>query len=215
MAFGLPLIPDQLGTFFLNASDRFFIAKMENLNEVGLYSVGSQIGTLILLLVFGFILSFGPYQFGAMKRGTHIDKVKIVKISYMFLFSLLIIIIFLYYLSPYVFYLLDPIYSNANQYVVWIAFGYFFWGVYCLAQQYFLFEKKTKSLMGLTVSAIILNLILNYFLVSKYGTIGAAYSTTISYAVVGLIAIIKANRMYPMPWMLVLRNFFFFKKSNI
>ena len=200
LSFGLPLIPDQLSTFFLNASDRFFIARLENLDEVGLYSVGSQIGTIILILVFGFILTFGPYQFNIMKEGTYEGKIKIVQISIIFLIVLAFAILAVYLFSPIIFYLIDVRYVESAQYVIWIAGGYFFWGIYCLAQQYFLFEKKTKVLMYLTIGAILLNLILNYFLVVKFGTIGAAYSTTISYIFLGIVAIFISNKFYPMPW---------------
>ena len=88
LSFGLPLIPDQLGSFLLNISDRFFIVKMESLAEVGIYSIGSQIGMVVLILCQAFFLGFSPFQFKSMKEGSMEAKIKIVQISIGFMFVL-------------------------------------------------------------------------------------------------------------------------------
>jgi len=204
LLFGIPLIPDQLSMFALSMSDRFFIAKLENITEVGLYSVGSQIGMIIAVLISAFLTGFVPFQIRSLKKSTYIDKVNIVKISYLFLGGLIFVIGFLVLFTPYIFSFLGKEFEGGQQFVFWIASGYFFWAIYVLGQQYFLFLNKTKYLMYLSLFIIILNLGLNILLIKKYGTIGAAYSTTISYAIIGFLGYFLAQKVLPMPWLFFL-----------
>ena len=61
--------------------------------------------------------------------------------------------------------------------------------------------KKTKVIALITLVAVLTNLVLNYFLIKEFGTLGAAYSTLISYAVIAAITFIIANKTFPMPWL--------------
>ena len=53
----------------------------------------------------------------------------------------------------------------------------------------------------ITLLGVLTNLVLNYLLIKEFGTIGAAYSTLISYALIATITFIIANRIFPMPWL--------------
>ena len=52
--FGLPLVPSALFLWVTNFSDRFFIVKLADTEEVGLYSVGVRIASVMALLVTAF-----------------------------------------------------------------------------------------------------------------------------------------------------------------
>ena len=121
----------------------------------------------------------------------------------------------LYLATPFIFYWLNEEYSGGAKYVIWIALGYFFRGIYFLAVQYFMFENKTKIIMYLSSGAIVLNLFLNYFLIDIFGTIGAAYATTISFASLGIISILLSNYIYPMPWYFGLKTLLLNGKNKI
>ena len=58
--FGTPLIMHQIGKFVINQSDRLFLAKMVSVEEMGIYSVGYQVGTIVLILVTAFSNFFSP-----------------------------------------------------------------------------------------------------------------------------------------------------------
>ena len=49
--FGLPLVPSGLALWAIDFADRFFLLKLKDAAEVGLYSVGVRVSTAILLLL--------------------------------------------------------------------------------------------------------------------------------------------------------------------
>ena len=52
--FGLPLVPSMLALWMLNFGDRFFILKLADASEVGVYSIGSRIASAMVLLLTAF-----------------------------------------------------------------------------------------------------------------------------------------------------------------
>jgi len=200
LTFGIPLIPEQLCIFALNMSDRFFIAKMEALDQVGIYSVGSQIGLIISILLMSFMKGFTPYFMRTLANITEYQKLRIVKITYLFIIGLFTAVIALSFAAPLIFKFFNKSYASGSQYVFWIGLGFFFWSFYAFAQRYIMFVKKSRILMVLALIAICINFILNYLLIKEFGTIGAAYATVISYATLGVMGLVMANKVYPMPW---------------
>ena len=53
----------RIGKFVINQSDRLFLAKMVSVEEMGIYSVGYQVGTIVLILVTAFSNFFSPFLF--------------------------------------------------------------------------------------------------------------------------------------------------------
>jgi O-antigen/teichoic acid export membrane protein len=207
LAFGLPLIPHILSATVISMSDRFFIASMVSIDEVGIYNVGYQIGMIINVLVVSFGQSYVPWLYGNLiKRDANVDK-KIVNISYLsfisiFTLALILSIISNLFLEFYV----GETFSTSTIYVFWIASGYAFHGMYTIVAGYIFYVKKTKILGFLMPILALMNIGLNLLMIPIFGPIGAAYSTTLIYFMEFLIVWIVAGKIYPMPW-----NFFNFK----
>ena len=71
---------------------------------------------------------------------------------------------------------------------------------------YFHYNEDTRYLTVFTMIAVILNLILNYYLVKKFNALGAAYATLITYSFYFLITAFTAIKKYNVP---------VFKKSDL
>ena len=52
--FGLPLVPSMLALWLLNFGDRFFLLKLTDASEVGVYSIGARIASAMVLLLTAF-----------------------------------------------------------------------------------------------------------------------------------------------------------------
>ena len=52
--FGMPLVPSMLALWMLNFGDRFFILKLADQSEVGVYSIGARIASAMVLLLAAF-----------------------------------------------------------------------------------------------------------------------------------------------------------------
>jgi O-antigen/teichoic acid export membrane protein len=201
LAFGSPLILHQIGKFVINQSDRIFLAKMISVEEMGIYSVGYQVGMLVLIVVTAFSNFYSPFLFERLHMGGEKNKFEVLKVSYFFALILLVILILLTALSPLLFnYLIDVRYAGAVKYVFWIGLGYFFWAIYILFTGYIFFLKRSKILGYIAIVNIILNVGFNYFFIKWFGAIGAAYATCLSYLIVCLIIGYISSRLYPMPW---------------
>ena len=95
---------------------------------------------------------------------------------------------------------MDKRYIRATAYVFWIGLSYFFWGIYLIFSGFLFYAKKTAILGRLAILNVVLNLILNYFLIQWFGALGAAYATCISFFIIALVIVWKVYLLYPMPW---------------
>ena len=64
----------------------------------------------------------------------------------------------------------------------------------------YLLQQEAFNLFVISLIELVLNLILNYILINKYQTIGAAYSTAITYFVMSALAVFVAIKIQMLPW---------------
>ncbi|MGP1991706.1 lipopolysaccharide biosynthesis protein [Zobellia laminariae] len=201
LSFSLPLVFHTLGGNLIGFSDRFFILFMLGLSEVGIYSVGYQIGMVIALLQNSFNQAWVPFFFGKLKENNHAEKVRIVKISYAYFLLILFLVLVFYLLTPFIYkYFIGSAFTTGSAVVLWILLGYAFNGMYKMVANYLFYLKKTKLIAYMTLGSAILNLILNYLLIQKNGILGAAQATTITFFVLFLGVFILSYKNYKMPW---------------
>ena len=58
-----PMLPTLLAAWLLNLSDRIFIERYFSLEDVAVYSIGSKISGVIIILFSAFSLAYSPYFF--------------------------------------------------------------------------------------------------------------------------------------------------------
>jgi O-antigen/teichoic acid export membrane protein len=198
---GAPLIPHELGTTVINMSDRLFISKMVGLEAAGLYSLGYQVGMVVYMVCSSFNQAWAPYLFRTLHEGDHDARRSLVRKTYGVAGALMIVIPVFSLFVPLLYRLfIHEQFAASRPFVYWTAIGYGFYGLYILVVNYIYFAKKTHILTGLTVGSALVNLILNYLLVARFGAIGAAYATTASFGMFFLLAWWLSNKVCPMPW---------------
>ena len=204
--YGLPLVPHQLGALILNYSDRYFIANFVNISATGLYNVGYTVGSIIGKVEGAFTTAYVPFLFEELSKNQLSADKKVVKVSWLFILALLVSTLALYGFSEVLFrYVIDQKYLEAKSFVLIISLGYFFSGCYKMVTGYIFYEKKTIYLTYLAVFNIIINLILNFFLIRNFGAMGAAYATLISFFLMFVITAFIANNVRKMPWFYFIR----------
>ncbi|GGM31897.1 polysaccharide biosynthesis protein [Paraliobacillus quinghaiensis] len=199
--FGIPLIPHAVGAFFITMSDRIFITNMVGIHETGIYTVGYQIGMIIQVLQDSFNRAWIPYLYKNLKQNRLNLKVKIVKITYIYFIVILVITLLLSLFSPLITeWFLSDTFAGASEFVIWVALGYAFNGMYKMVGGVIFYEKKTKLLSLVTFITAMLNLVLNYVLIKLNGAVGAAQATTLSFFVSFILTWILASKVHFMPW---------------
>jgi len=205
--FGFPLIFHQLSKFAVNQSDRIFISEMISVDEAGIYTIGYQFGSMILLPITAFSNFYTPFVYERLTSATDEAKTQIVKMCYLFIALIMFCFLMIALLSPFFFRIfIDQKFHEGMMYVNWVSLSYVFWGFYLLISSVIFYAAKTSFLGWLSVFSILLNGILNYVFISNFGAIGAVYATAISFLMIFIASFIFSNRILPLPW------FYFLKK---
>ena len=197
----LPLIPHAIGGVILTLGDRVFIDQMVSTAELGVYTVGYQFGMIMILITSSFNKIWSPWMYELLSKRKENNKKTIVKTTYLmsagYLILALIVTVLSYFLLPY---MTTEKYHSGIVYVIWIALGYAFFGMYTLVFPYGVHVGKTSYLGIISLSAAIINLVTNYYLIKLNGAIGAAQATLISYMFMFFAVWWYSNRLFPMPW---------------
>jgi O-antigen/teichoic acid export membrane protein len=201
LSFGIPLIPHALGGVIMTMTDRVFITNMVGIETTGVYTVGYQIGMIINLLATSFNQAYIPWLYAKLKENIMSSKRKIVKLTYTYYIIIILMAISLSIIAPtFLNYFVGKKFSQSSIYATWIAIGYAFNGMYLMVTNYMFYAQKTSYLAGVTFISALLNIVLNYVLISKYGAIGAAQATTIIYFIKFIFTWILSAKIYKMPW---------------
>ncbi|PCI70847.1 MAG: hypothetical protein COB26_01915 [Piscirickettsiaceae bacterium] len=199
---GLPLIIHVISGALFMMSDRLFISYFLGNSEVGIYAVAAQVAMIVFVIQQAFNQSWSPYVFKNLEIGTHEKKVKIVKMSYIAFAIFLILPVAAHLLSYPVFeFLIDAKFAQSITYVFWISLGFGFLGMYKVVTIYIFYEKKIHILALMTFLSLVVNFILNYFLIQVYGAVGVAYATAMTLALFFMFAFTVACKVHKMPWL--------------
>ena len=199
ITFSIPLIIHGLGRVIIDQSDLVFIEKFSSLNDVGLYSIGYQFGNLICIFCVIFQQFYSPYFFENMKLATNKTKWQSMKVNYIIILVSIVLVLILNLISPLIFQWFNTDYMGGLNYIAWIAISFVMYNGYQMFSLYFHYNEDTRYLTMFTMVAVILNLILNYYLVKKFNALGAAYATIITYSFYFLITAFTAIKKYNIP----------------
>jgi O-antigen/teichoic acid export membrane protein len=100
---------------------------------------------------------------------------------------------------PFVHGVLDRRYWGAEQLVPLVIGGYLFHAVFALFQMCALHARRAHFVWVVSMVALVVNLALNFAWDPKWGMLGAAWATTVAYAVEGLLMYLYAQRVYALP----------------
>jgi len=199
LAYGLPLVPHFLAHWVLSASDRIILAKFVSLADVGVYSVGYQIGSVMMLFATAGNNSLIPL-FGRLDLVKHKEVAGLMRIITYYVLALTFLALAIAMFAEEFIRLLPASYGRAASVVPWVVFGYLFMALYYPAIDVLnLVLGDTKRVAATTVLAAGVNITLNIILVPRYGMIAAAVTTTITYMLAGLL-VFSLARSFPLPY---------------
>jgi O-antigen/teichoic acid export membrane protein len=201
--FGIPLIPHTIGGLAITATDRILITNLVGIQDTGIYVVGSQIGMIISILATSFNRAYSPWLYEQLKKENILINLKIVKLTYVYYFCILLLAITLATTVPFFFkFLVGEKFVNSSQFIIWIALGGAFQGMYYMVTNYIFYAQKTHLLAWVTFLTAVINFIISYFLINWNGAIGAAQGTMIAFFISFLMTWFISAKLYKMPWSL-------------
>jgi O-antigen/teichoic acid export membrane protein len=209
LKFGLPLLPHLVAGPLIQFTDRFFINSYAGVHWTGIYNVAFQLGTALSLITVAFNQAYSPHLFETLSKITKSEKIRIVRNSYLLMIAYLAMAVAIFAVCPLLFRIFINVkFAAAQQFILVLALGSAFNGMYMLVTNYIFFEKKTHLLAWVTISNAVFSVLLNLILVRKFGAWGAASTYCITQFAVFISVWILSNRIYPMPWLA-----FFSKKT--
>ena len=194
--FGLPLVPSALMLWVTNLSDRFFLLKLADTDEVGLYSVGVRIASAMALALTAFRTAWPAFAYSIDDEGE-------AKRTYAWVLTYVVVFMSwaatgLALLSPWlVEWIAAPAFSSSSEVVGPLAFSVVLFSGYVVIAIGLGRTKRTQFNWVITGAAAIVNVSLNLFLIPRYGMMGAAIATLAAYATMFVGMIWWAQRVYP------------------
>ncbi|HEX6335274.1 MAG TPA: polysaccharide biosynthesis C-terminal domain-containing protein [Flavisolibacter sp.] len=200
-AFGFPLMFQQWSKMVLNSADRWFLAGIVSVYQMGIYNLGYQIGSMVSTLITGYINFLTPVLYNKLSLNDHYGFHRIRKSFFLFLVLLVFAVVALYILfllfsKP----LLGENYYESAPFIVFAGIATITFAFTIPYSSALAYRGKTRHLAAASMITLLLNLGLNYLLIREYLTFGAAYSTVISYLFLTLLIYYFYRKVYaPVP----------------
>ena len=199
LAFGLPRIPHGAAHQVIAGADRYVLSLYEALREVGIYSVGANLGLGMKLFLSAFENAWAPFYFSEMKdpeakatfRAVTMYGVAILALMVAGLSALALDLVRL---------MTTPQYYGAAVIVPWIGLGVALQGWYLLTSIGLNITKRTMYYPVATGLAAAASVGMSLLLVPRFGAIGAAWSNALAYAVLAGSAMVFSQRVYPVTY---------------
>ena len=195
LAYSVPLIANSLSWWVLNSSDRVMITYYCSASDLGLYTAASKIPALLSVITTIFmqawtVSSIKEYD-NEKSKAFYSNVFKYFSLA-MFIGGACVLLIVKDFMRIYV----GPDYYDAWRYVpllilgaVFYAFSAFFGAIYGAV-------KKNLNVTLTTIIAALINIGINYWLMSSNGIMAAALSTAVSYAVIGVFRMFDSKRYF-------------------
>lgn len=199
LVFGAPLITVGISNLVMTSADRYVLQAFSTTTEVGLYSLGYNMGLAIMLAVQAVQLAW-PAQFLTITKQdnapTQLSQITTYYFGAMAFLALLISV----FAREAIILLTTGAYYSAYVVVPLIVVSYLLHGVRNMTNIGLWLENKNKYLIPITIIAACLNLLLNFWLVPDHGMLGAAWATIIAYSALLTMQLIINLHFYPIPY---------------
>lgn len=181
LRFNLPLIPHFLSVVVLAQSDRIMIGKMCGTSETAIYSVAYAMASVLLIVNTAVIDSIIPWTYKQIRDN---DVTKLPMVSAISLTLVAILNITLSMFAPEVIAIMAPSEYYAAVYIIPpVAISNVFIFMFNLYANIEYYYEETKLVAYSSCISAILNIVLNYVFIKKYGFIAAGYTTLVCYIV--------------------------------
>jgi O-antigen/teichoic acid export membrane protein len=197
--FGLPLVPSAVALWLTNFSDRFFLVKLADPHEVGLYSIGVRIASAILLLLTAFRLAWPAFAYS-------IEDDREAQRTYSFVLTYVVFVtcwlaLGLGLLAPWIVRVITtPAFYPSQDVVALLSFGAAAFGAYVVVQIGTGRARRTGTNWLVTGIGAAVNVALNLILIPPFGRVGAAIATVTAYLLLFLLMAWRANRVFPVSY---------------
>lgn len=195
--FSLFLIPSQLASFVTFWSNRLFLAKFANLEDLGTFSFGYKIASVIPILLTGPIKKVsGPEVYELIDRPDEcrgrIRQLTLVMLIFLTLFALALSVLS----KELVMIMAAKSFASSHEVVFVLSMSYVLIGVAGIVVTAIQISKKTWLITITWTASAVINVLMNLWLVPLFGKAGATYATLITMLFILVLYFVFAEMVY-------------------
>lgn len=193
MAYGIPLIPNNLAWWLNSSSDRFFIIAFLGAGQNGIYAMASKIPSAISTIN---TIFFQSWQMSVVEEYNKKDGKKFISSVFSSFLSAL------FFLGIGLLAIIRPLYKvilSSSYFIGWkltpaLVLAVIYTSIASFLGTIFTASKKTASIMVTTVLGAIANVILTLILIRIIGSNGAAMANALSFLLVSILRYLEIKK---------------------
>lgn len=195
LALSIPLIGNSFASQVLSVSDRVMIGNMVGEREVGIYGTLYTVSSISLLVWSSINSAFVPFLFDNIDKPKQKKRIETISTGLLLAFSC--VALGMTIIAPEIVKILaTEEYYEAIYIMPPIAAGVFLTAIANMYSNVLIYLKSTKYIMISTSIAAGINVIMNYFLIGKFGYMAASYTTLVAYVIHACIQGIVSTSIY-------------------
>lgn len=191
--YSAPLMLHTISGFLLNYLDRFMINDMIGTADTALYTFSHNLAMVLSILVTAVNQSFIP-RFYKLLGDENYDTInKMISHNTFLLISISLVYTFV---IDNIMFIFPAYYRNLYLLTFMLIFSYVIFNGYIVYSNYLYYLKKTGVVFINTFIAGVANVVMNYFLIQRYGYIGATVATLISYVIMYFMFYFSVKKIF-------------------
>ncbi|MCF7805755.1 MAG: flippase [Candidatus Marinimicrobia bacterium] len=196
--FSWPLVVAAIVYKMLFRVDTLMIAYFKSQADVGIYNAAVPIGELLTLI----ITSFSPFLLPAMTEKfaqndySTLDSIYSISTKWIYLLTVPLFSLIFFFPRFFILVVFGKQFAEATLVLQIIALGYLFSASVGPANNLMVVIGRTKLHLINTLVSLSVNVILNFFLIQKYGIFGGAIATAFSYFLFNAITLTELWLFY-------------------
>lgn len=194
-----PLTPRIFFGIIGSQFDKYIIGIASSTSNVGIYHIAQKIANLGYVFMGSIQNVWGPVVYKMMFQNKDKNKsligIYLTPFFYFSIFCCLTISLF----SEEIIFLMAPKEYSSGSFIISllsILYGSFFFS----KQNQLIFAKKTWLISIITLFGILLNVLINYVFVYRWGFIGVAWGTMFSGLISGFVGYVYSQKSYRIKW---------------
>jgi O-antigen/teichoic acid export membrane protein len=201
LKYSIPFIPYMLSGWILNMSDRIFIGKFYSQADIGVYSLGFKIASVIGIITSSFFIAYNPLFYSIVNSNDDENKLERIKeinnIFLLFLFPLSAMVMWSSDLFVRYFFSIEflPAIRLAKILCISVVFAQLQSFYTLMLSQ----SKKTGVLSTILTLGAVLVFVLNYFLIKNFGVIFGVIDSVLVNIFILLLLIKEAKKNFYIP----------------
>lgn len=200
LRYGIPLLPEAVAGWIVKGSDRFFLIAAGGLTAAGVYALGATVAGAVMVVIFSAYQAFGPFYFSAAAERERAARLVPPIVTYYLVATSVVVLAVSLFARELVGLVAPAHYAGAAAVVPILASAHLFYPLIHAGGCAILFRKRSSLYVGLVLGAAALNLALNAALIPRFGAIGAAAASWMTFVPHACAALFVGQRLFRLPY---------------